>query len=274
VLRRGYGDSGGGYSEDGHACSQFPNYGGATKESVKDLREATTYLQMRPEVDATKMISVGISTGGLAMVGLAADPPTGLLAAINFAGGRGSNAPDHVCNAEALVETFGDLGKRAKVPMLWVYAVNDHYFGPQLAQAFYQAYTKSGGKAKFVTAGAFGEDGHGLFSLRGIPIWTPMVDDFLKSENLMLRDTLLEVTVPSVEAPTYLSSGGREAFQRYLLSPPHKAFAASAAGGVGLNFGQRTAQDAQKHAMESCRKSAPTGDPCKIVMVEDERATN
>jgi dienelactone hydrolase len=134
VMRRGYGDSGGGYAEEGHACSAFVNYVGATKEADKDLREAAEYLRTRPEMDPSRMIAIGVSTGGLAMVGLSADPPPGLAAAISFAGGRGSNAPDHVCNSNVLVDAFAEFGKHSKVPMLWIYAQNDHFFSPQLAQ--------------------------------------------------------------------------------------------------------------------------------------------
>jgi dienelactone hydrolase len=274
VMRRGFGDSGGGYAEEGRACSQSPNYTGATKEAVKDLREATAYLDTRPEVDPSKMIGVGISTGGLAMVGLAADPPKGLVAAINFAGGRGSKAPDQVCNPEALVETFADFGKHAKVPMLWVYAANDHFFSPQLAQAFYRAYTQSGGKAQFIAAGPFGEDGHGLFSLRGIPTWTPMVDDFLKSQNLVLQATLLQIPLPDIKPPDYLSNEARDEFHRYLLSAPHKALAASSAGGFGINVGQRTPEEAEKHALENCKKSVVKNDSCVTVMIDDEKKAN
>jgi dienelactone hydrolase len=271
VMRRGFGDSGGGYEEEGHACSRFPNFVGATKEAVKDLREAAAYLRTRPEVDPTRMIAIGVSTGGLAMVGLAADPPPGLMVAINFAGGRGSNAPDHVCNPGALVDAFAEFGQRSKVPMLWIYAANDHYFGPQLAQACYRAFVDKGGKAKFIAAGPFGDDGHKLFSLRGIPIWAPMVDDFLKRQDLVLRDTLLEVPVPAVEPPAYLDNNGRDEFQTYLLGAPHKAFAASSARAFGVSFGQRTAQLAEKEALKACSKIAARNDPCAVIMIDDEK---
>jgi dienelactone hydrolase len=271
VMRRGFGDSGGGYAEDSHACGRRPDFVGATKESVRDLREAATYLATRPEVDATRMIGVGVSTGGLAMVGLAADPPAGMVAAISFAGGRGSDAPDHVCNAAELVEAFGEFGKHSKVPMLWVYAANDHYFGPQVAQAFYQAYTKGGGKAQFVATGPFGEDGHGLYSLRGISIWTPIVDEFLKGQNLTLRETLLQVPVPALQPPATLSEKGREEFASYLLSAPHKAMAASPGGHFGVGFGRRTAEEAKEHALENCNKNAGKDGPCAVVMVDEEK---
>jgi len=274
VMRRGFGDSGGGYEEEGHSCSRFPNFVGATKEAVKDLREAAAYLGTRPEVDPSRVIGVGVSTGGLAMVGLAADPPSGLMAAINFAGGRGSNAPDHVCNPEALVDAFAEFGKRSKVPMLWIYAANDHYFGPQLAQACYRAFVDRGGKARFIAAGSFGDDGHKLFSLRGIPIWTPMVDDFLRSQDLWLRDTLLEIPIPDVEPPVYLDNDGRDEFQRYLLSAPHKAFAASSAKAFGLSVGQRTAQLAEKRALDACSTLATKNDVCAVIMIDDVKTRN
>ena len=272
VMRRGFGDSGGSYAEDGRACSRNPDFAGPTKEAVKDLREAAAYLRTRPEVDPSRMIAVGVSTGGLAMVGLTADPPPGLVAAISFAGGRGSKSPDNVCNPEVLVEAFGEFGKRSKVPMLWIYATNDHFFGPQLAQSFYREFTQKGGRAQFIAAPPFGEDGHSLFSLRGIPVWAPLVDDFLKSQNLVLRDTLLQVPIPAAEPPASLSSEGRAQFQIYLLSAPHKAFAASPAKGFATSVGQRTQQEAEKLAIENCNKFAPKSDPCAIVMIDDENS--
>lgn len=274
VMRRGFGDSGGGYNEDAHGCGNRPDYFGATKQSVKDLREAADYLRARPEIDPSRMISVGVSTGGLAMVGLSADPPSGLLAAISFAGGRGSNAPDQVCSPQALIDTFADFGKHSKVPMLWVYAENDHYFGPQIAQAFYQAFTRAGGNAKFIAAAPFGQDGHGLFSLRGIPIWTPMVDDFLKSQNLTLRDTPLNVSVPAVDPPALLSANALDEFQPYLLSAPHKAFAASQNGHFAVSVGQRSTQEAEKRALEVCNKLSGKGNPCTVILLDDAKPSN
>jgi dienelactone hydrolase len=274
VMRRGFGDSGGSYDENSRSCSRFPDDTGATKAAAKDLREAVAYLDTRPEIDPARMIAIGISSGGLATVGLTADPPRNLLAAINFAGGRGSNAADHVCSPEALVQTFADFGKHSRIPMLWVYAANDHYFGPPLAQAFYQAFIQSGGKAHFIPAGPFGEDGHGLFSLRGIPVWTPMVDQFLKGQNLVLRDAPLELPAPNVDPPPYLSSRGRDEFQTYLLSAPHKAFAASPAASFGWSSGRRSAEEAEKRALDTCNKSAPNNRPCAIVMTDDQKPAN
>jgi dienelactone hydrolase len=197
VVRRGYGTSGGRYAEGARACSSHPQYYDAGRESAKDLRESILYLSKLPQVDPTRILSVGISAGGFANVALTADPPPGLVASISFAGGRGSRKPDEVCNPIELVRAFNDFGKTSHVPMLWVYAENDHFFGPRIATAFHQAFTHAGGQAAFVHVGPFRSDGHGLFSAAGISIWTPIVDDFLASQNLRLRTDLL----PLPEAP-------------------------------------------------------------------------
>jgi len=269
VLRRGYGDSGGGFEEDAKACSNHPDYYDSGKESAKDLRESIAYLSTLPEVDPSRIISVGISAGGFATVALTADPPPGLVAAISFAGGRGSRKPDEVCNPGELIRTFHQFGEKSRVPMLWVYAENDHFFGPQIAQGFYQAFTQAGGKAIFIHAAAFRRDGHGLFSLSGIPIWTAMVDDFLNGQNLVLRTSLLSLPEPpDVAPPASLKPGGVEEFRKFLTLPPYKAIAVSGEGHLGYAFGRRSEKDAQKLAKERCEEASQHGDPCTLVPLD------
>lgn len=192
VMRRGYGNSGGSYAEGDRACAANPRYYASGVESANDLRAAIAYLSGLPEVDPTRIISVGWSAGGFATVALTADPPPGLVAGISFAGGRGSPARDEVCNSGDLVRAFGSFGEHSHVPMLWIYARNDHFFTPEMAGAFYHAFTDAGGSAQLVSAGSFGADGHTLFFSRaGIPIWGPMVDDFLQSRHLTARRSWL-----------------------------------------------------------------------------------
>jgi len=266
ILRRGYGDSGGGFEEDAKACSNRPDYYDSGKESARDLRESIAYLSKRPEVDPSRIISVGISAGGFATVALTADPPPGLVAAISFAGGRGSKRPDEVCNPPELIRAFRSFGEKSRIPMLWVYSENDHFFGPQIAQEFFQAFTQAGGKATFIRAAPFRHDGHALFSLGGISIWPAMVDDFLKSQNLTLRTTLLALPEPpDVPPPTQLGPAGREEFRTFLTLPHYKAFAVSTIGHLGYAFGRRSEKDAQKLAMEHCEEYSSKSDPCVLV---------
>jgi dienelactone hydrolase len=266
VMRRGHGDSGGGFSEDAHPCSSRADYYDTGKESAKDLRAAIAYFSSQPDVDASKIIAAGVSAGGFATVALTADPPPGLVAGISFAGGRGSRKPDEVCNPDQLILAFSEFGEKSRIPMLWVYSENDHFFGPQIAAEFYRAFKQAGGNAKFIAAQPFRRDGHGLFSLAGIPIWTPMVDDFLASQHLTLRTSLLPLpTPPDVVPPSDLSAGGREEFRAFLTMPQYKAFAVSPTGHYGYVFGRRSEKEASKLALEHCEESTPSHEHCSLV---------
>jgi dienelactone hydrolase len=273
VVRRGYGTSGGAYAEDGRACSSHPDFYGSGKESARDLRAAIGYLAGVAHVDASRVLSVGVSAGGFANVALTADPPANLIAAISFAGGRGSRRPDEVCNPEDLVRAFAEYGKTSRVPMLWIYAVNDHFFGPQLAANFYAAFSRSGGQATFIRAAAFRHDGHALFSSGGIPLWTPMVDSFLAAQHLQLRSDLLPLpTPPDVPPPGALPVEAQGEWRSFLTYPGHSAFAVSGGGHYAYTYGRPSDQEARRAALEHCEDVAPRGDRCELVAITPDAA--
>jgi len=270
VMRRGYGGSGGGWAEDYSGCRN-PDYVRAAAAAVADLKTAASVLAVRPDIDVTRMIAVGVSAGGFATVALTADPPPGLAAAINFAGGRGSLKADEVCGGDKLVDAFRSFGTRSRTPMLWVYSENDHFFGPELADRFKSTFTAGGGRVEFIRAPAFGDDGHHLFSAAGIPQWTPYVDDFLKRRGLVPRGAPAAAPVARPQTvvltpPSVLGREGRKAFESYLAAPPHKAFAVSRDGYFGWRSGRRTVEEAREAAREYCEENTDT---CSVVFVDD-----
>jgi dienelactone hydrolase len=269
IVRRGYGSSGG--EQDGAHTGRCPqtDYEQAARNAAEDLRIAIDYGSKLPEVDPTRALAVGISTGGMATVALTADAPRNLVAAINFAGGRGSQADHDVCNPDSLVSAYHDFGKHSRVPMLWIYAQNDKYFWPELAQRFDAAFRGAGGQDEFIQAPPNGDDGHHLFN-RGIEVWTPMVDSFLKAHDLMLLPAPLpEPTAPDIPPPTGLSEHGQQGFRTYLTLGPQKAFAMSAHH-YAFVAAQMTQEDAAKKALENCNKNASaSGESCRLVFAGD-----
>ena len=268
VMRRGYGGSDGGWAENFGSCSN-PNYLAAGTAGAADLKLTVEFLSHWKDIEPTHMIAVGVSAGGFATVALTADPPSGLAAAISFAGGRGSEKDNEVCREDRLVEAYRALGKQSRIPMLWVYAQNDHFFAPQLAEKMRAAFTAGGGVVDFVSAPAFGSDGHELFSPAGIPEWTAYVDKFLQKQNLVMRSTPLPLPLPSIAAPVALSANGRKAFETYLISAPHKAFAMAPDGSYGWRTGQRTTEAATAGALGNCQQN---GKHCAVIFVEDAAA--
>ena len=265
VMRRGYGASRGQYAEYSGPCASR-DYLRSARTSAEDLRAAIRAMENRADVSTNGMIVVGASAGGFASIALAAAAPSGLVAAISFAGGRGSRADDDVCDEAALVRAFAAFGRTSRIPMLWIYAENDKFFRPELAHQMHTAFTGAGGRAQLIDVPAFGDDGHTLFS-RGIPLWAPMVDRFLREQNLGKRELAAAPLPAALSPPLRLGEKGRSAFANYLAASPHKAFAVSPAGGFGYRGGQRSAAAAQDAALAACAKFAAD---CAVYAVDEE----
>lgn len=145
---------------------------------------AYEYARTLPYVDGSRMILAGQSAGGVAAIFTAgARAPQGLVAVLAFAAGRGGNPsrnPGVPCAIEPLARVFDDLGKAVKVPVLFHYAENDHFFNPNTSRLWYERFTAGGAKAEYVLQPAFGRDGHYIFSDdSGAKIWLPAVERFL-----------------------------------------------------------------------------------------------
>ena len=267
VVRRGYGRSSG--EQDGRHGGRCPgpDYYSAAKYSAEDLAQVIDYARALPQVDTSRVMAVGVSTGGLATVALTANAPAGLIAGISFAGGRGSKSEHDVCDSGNLVHAFKDLGKSSRTPMLWLYAENDKFFWPELTHKFDEAFRSQGGQDELVIAPAIGDDGHSLF--RHPEAWGETVSKWLNAHGLAPLEQLYpEVRSPDVATPDGLSESGTEAFHSYLLLGPHKAFAKSAHG-FGYAIARLSTDEARKTALENCKKATSDGSPCAVVNVDN-----
>jgi dienelactone hydrolase len=134
IMRRGFGHSDGPYAEEygtGATCGNR-DYLRVAQISAEDILGAVAVLRAERWIDPNRIVLLGQSTGGLAVTAAAAANPPGVAGILDFAGGRGSDTPDHVCDEDHLVGAFGEFGKTARAPALWVFAENDHFFGPDL----------------------------------------------------------------------------------------------------------------------------------------------
>jgi dienelactone hydrolase len=183
--RRGYGNSEGKMAEKMGSCLGTSVVRGGVEPTV-DIKEVIRLMSVRSYVDASKVLAIGHSGGGYAMIALTANPPPGLVAAINFAGAVRATTPDlQSCYSEILTKIVGRLGKHSRTPMLWVYAENDTFSPADLGRRLHAAFTLSGGTAEFISGTWFGAEGHDLFfQPASIPVWTPIVDAFLQKQGL------------------------------------------------------------------------------------------
>jgi dienelactone hydrolase len=180
-TRIGYGVSGGPDAEYSGGCSN-KNYLEAIKVAVDQSKQVLNHVLDFSYIDKSKGIVVGQSVGGFTTIGLSAENIPGLKGAINFAGGNGGDpikSPERPCGDYVIKDTFAKYGASNKIPTLWLYSVNDKFWGEQLPKDWFAAFQKAGGKGQFISLPAYKEDGHSIF--RGdLNAWKNDFEKFIK----------------------------------------------------------------------------------------------
>ena len=184
VLRRGHGGSTGDWAESFGPCDD-PDFLRVGRETARDIGATLHALLGSPGIQPAGAIVVGESAGGWGSIALAAERPAGVAAVINVAGGRGGWAGGRArtnCAAPRLIENIALFGATARVPMLWLYAGNDSFFGPTLAGALFDSFVAAGGVAEMTMLPPWEQDGHYFFfGQGGSAMWGPRIADFLGS---------------------------------------------------------------------------------------------
>ena len=188
-LRPGYGQGDSGdventavhFDPSGH-CVGHADFRKTADAAVRSLDATLRWLRNQPWADARQVLLVGQSAGGLATVAAGAQRLPGVVGYVNFAGGVGGNPERSAgasCDPEQLETLFEAYGRSTTVPNLWVYALNDQYWGMAAPRAWHAAFARGGSPTTFVQAPAVPDgDGHGL-SRHAPELWAPTVDAFL-----------------------------------------------------------------------------------------------
>ncbi len=184
-TRLGYGATGVAPDTEASGRCDNRNFGPMSEASAHQIRTAVAFGVGLPAVDKQRIVLMGQSVGGLATTVANGKGIPGVVAAINVAGGSGGNPkerPGNPCGPDRLTHVYRAAGKSATAPMLWIYAENDNYWGPQIPRDWHKAYTEAGAKAEFVMLPPVGEDGHRLIDQPSN--WTSHVDRFIASLGL------------------------------------------------------------------------------------------
>jgi dienelactone hydrolase len=167
VIRRGFGQSDGPWPlpVTCQSTSFLPHF----EADADDLAAAIDVIAARPDADPTRVIAIGVSAGGAAVMALAARNPKNLRGVINISGGlRMESCPKE----DALVQALGEFGRKSRVPTLWMYARNDSFFGPDLAFRMRDAFLGGGGDVKFVMYDPIGQFRAAPAASNGCRKWT------------------------------------------------------------------------------------------------------
>lgn len=269
-MRRGFGETGGPFVENAGSCAG-PDFRRAGRGAAESVMAAYEYARSLPYVDRARIVFAGQSGGGFASVYTAAThAPEGLVAVLNFAGGRGGNPetrPGTPCDGDQLERIFGELGARTKVPVLFHYAENDLYFDAAHSKRWYDAFTAAGGKGEYVLQPPFGRNGHSIFmAASGVRHWLPAVGRFLAAHGIPFkrldaadagRRRLFDLA--HVPGPSC-----RGLYQAFLEAAAPRAFALAQGGRCGYARGV----EAVDRALAFCR--GETAADCSVYAVNEE----
>ncbi|WP_338690567.1 alpha/beta fold hydrolase [Bradyrhizobium sp. 26S5] len=250
IMRRGFGRSGGGYSEGLPAPCDYTS---GVRIGADDVIAAISAVRNEPWVDGDHILLLGHSTGGLTMLAAAERNPAGVVGIVNFDGGYHSTVkPGEPCAPERLVETVAALSRAVRVPALWLYAENDQFYGPDLARQMFAAYTAGGAPARLQILPPFGKNGHDLVTEGAASRWLPIVEPFL-AELKLPSAVAIDLPEPAaLPAPPGLSPGCQKMFARYTsYRSDAKAFAVDDKGGCGSSNGRAVAE-ARDNAIAEC----------------------
>lgn len=272
-MRQGFSKSGG--SAVGEGC----NIAGNGEAQADEIRPVVAWIEKQPWMDASRMVMLGQSHGGLTTMAYAQQPHPGVKLFVNFAGGLKYT---NNCMWElALKDAYARYGAKTQVPSLWFYGENDSYFPPEVIGPAHRAYVQAGGQAEMVAFGFFGQDAHGMFSsYDGLPIWWSRVEEKLKTLNLpttvmypqYARTKRVPVPTPSGFAPLddmdkvpHVRQTGRDGYRAFLEKPSPRAFAIAPSGAWGWANG---GDDPLQRALDNCNRVGKGS--CRLYAVNDQ----
>lgn len=271
-TRLGYGETGLDPDPEYAGTCNNRDYRTVLTAMIAQIRVALEFAATLPWVDTKRVILMGQSQGGFASIGASGHDLSGVIGAINFAGGAGGdpdNRPGQPCSPAQISAVLSLAGKRAKSPMLWLYSENDKHWGAEWPRKWHAAYTKGGARAELKMFPPVSDNGHALMD-KGFRLWRPVVDQFMGTLGFAApksKDAPAPTGFASIEEADKLPHVGddvkSDAYQKFLDADVPRAFAISS-DGVWV---WRTGENAPQQALEGCQQGSKR--ICKLYAVDD-----
>jgi dienelactone hydrolase len=273
VLRRGYGQSDGPIPVSNFKCDGIsgPTFEEFSNADADDLEAFLTQIGQREDADMGRIITLGISGGGAAVVALSARNIRGHQLVINVSGGVRITCGSGNDNRARLVEAMRHFGAKSRVPNLWYYAKTDHLFPEETVVAMRTAFLEGGGYARLTHYDKVIDytinkdvDGHMLWGKASYNVMVD-IDAYLRTRGLPTWN-YNEAQTLAKKIGIERSSGLVAKLEQYLAAPDHKALVQSTIDRVRIEYGYGypALGQAKQATLDICQKRHP-GHTCKVV---------
>lgn len=181
AQRRGRGTSDGLYDEgftpdrSRYSCVHSITLAGFER-ALSDIDAAVAYVSGRADVNPTRLVSAGVSRGGVLALTHAAERPGVFLGAVNFVGGWLGEG----CPAPSVNPLLFERAARFPSDTIWMYGENDTFYSMAHSRANFSVFTSTGGKGTFnAYTRAAGLNGHNITN--DPHLWTGHLQTFMDS---------------------------------------------------------------------------------------------
>lgn len=245
------------------------DYGPGAQVTLTQVVEAIKFAKSRTFVNPNRIVLVGNSAGGLAMIIASGTAlPTGVVTLLNFSGGAGGGVKGAgiPCNEPNIRHLIIQAGKTARLPMLWIYARNDKFWGADLPVSWHDAYASTGGHAEFHMLPPVGNDGHAVIDYWGN--WRHVADAYLARFGFPVPAAKGApppspfAAIDDISKIPFVGEGGQKGYRGFLGRDLPRAFAISPTGG----WAYRGGENAVSEALKAC---SDTG-ACMLYAVDDQ----
>lgn len=274
-TRLGYGDTVGDFDPEASGPCDRVRLEPVAEAAASQVLAAVAWARQQPWVNAERWVVAGASVGGFTTLAVAASRPPGLVAAINFVGGATGNPitrPGDPCAPRAIAQLWraqSAAAAPAALPMLWLYWLNDRYWGADWPQRWAQAWREGGAPLQFHQLPAVGEDGHAGMGV-DMDRWVPLVETFLAEAGFRQPGTVPRpppsafATLDRADALPLPTARREAALRRFLAMAPPRALAIGPQGAWGVARGDW----ALGRALGWCQRTR--GQPCRLYAVDDQ----
>jgi len=225
-------------------------------------------LRGEKDLNLDQLLLAGQSAGGDTVMYMSTLAIPGLRGVLNFSGGRSNHAWNQSPKFEngMMIDGWTEMGKKAKVPVMLVFAENDSRYSPNTIRKSAQAFNDAGGKAELLLLPVQPEDGH--FVYHRPLLWTSAVWRFVSGLRMgnaspfapasPLAEPLAlatEATHPDLFDLSRLPNKGKgciDLYQQFLTKMLPRYFAVGSEGrGCGYSFGKDASEE---KAVAACQK--------------------
>ncbi|MCH4090746.1 alpha/beta hydrolase family protein [Acetobacter sp.] len=184
---------------EGHLISDGCEVTTTARRNADDIRYVSASILQLPDIDASRIVTAGVSFGGWVQMAMGTMPLPGTRAQFLFFPLMQISSCHN--DGDRLLAGASEFGAETRLPTLWVQGENDSLATTEAWKARYAAYKEKNPRAELVDVPPFLNDSHSLLNdPDGLRPWMAQADAMLEQAGLPYRVVIADY-LPALPPP-------------------------------------------------------------------------